>query len=82
MEKPSISKQNQRKLVQRVNINKQSQDNNISELIHVLNRIAESLEERNLREEKLFKLEEKIKKFELKEAQQKFRMNLDENREL
>lgn len=41
-----------------------SESNN---LLLVLNRIANALEERNLYEQRLFKLEEKIKKFELKE---------------
>lgn len=63
-------KQPRQKNVQRINVKAPQQGGNSMDLISVLNRIANALEEKNLREEKLFKLEEKLKKFELMEARE------------
>ena len=62
-------KQSNKKNIQRINVkNTASGQSNNSDLIFVLNRIANALEERNLREAKLNKLEEKIKKLKLLET--------------
>ena len=63
-------KQPRQKNVQRINVKSPQQSGSNMDLLSVLNRIANALEEKNLREEKLFKLEEKIKKFELMEARE------------
>lgn len=70
-EKPTPEiKQPRQKNVQRINVKAPQQGGNSMDLISVLNRIANALEEKNLREEKIFKLEEKLKKFELMEARE------------
>ena len=72
-------KQPRQKNVQRINVKAPQQGGNSMDLISVLNRIANALEEKNLREEKLFKLEEKLKKFELMEARENYKA-LTENK--
>ena len=72
-------KQPRQKNVQRINVKAPQQGGNGMDLISVLNRIANALEEKNLREEKLFKLEEKLKKFELMEARENYK-TLTENK--
>ena len=62
-------KQPNKKNIQRINVkNTASGQSYNNDLIFVLNRIANALEERNLREAKLNKLEEKIKKLKLLET--------------
>jgi len=79
-EKPTPEiKQPRQKNVQRINVKAPQQGGNSMDLISVLNRIANALEEKNLREEKLFKLEEKLKKFELMEARENYKA-LTENK--
>lgn len=73
-------KQPKAKNVQRINIKGGSSQSNNSDLLSVLNRIATALEEKNLREEKLFKLEEKIKKFELMEARENHKALVENNK--
>ena len=72
-------KQPRQKNVQRINVKAPQQGGNSMDLISVLNRIVNALEEKNLREEKLFKLEEKLKKFELMEARENYKA-LTENK--
>lgn len=79
-EKPTPEiKQPRQKNVQRINVKAPQQGGNSMDLISVLNRIANALEEKNLREEKIFKLEEKLKKFELMEARENYKA-LTENK--
>lgn len=62
-------KQPNKKNIQRINVkNAASGQSYNNDLIFVLNRIANALEERNLQEAKLNKLEEKIKKLKLLET--------------
>ncbi|MBR4590957.1 hypothetical protein [uncultured Methanobrevibacter sp.] len=62
-------KQPNKKNIQRINVkNTASGQSYNNDLIFVLNRIANALEERNLQEAKLNKLEEKIKKLKLLET--------------
>lgn len=79
-ERPTEIKQPKAKNVQRINIKGCSSQSNNADLLSVLNRIANALEEKNLREEKLFKLEEKIKKFELMEARENHKALIENNK--
>ena len=69
------------KQVNRINVKDKNTNSNSNELLSVLNRIANALEERNMYENKLFKLDEKIKKLELKEAQQNLKTILEKNKQ-
>ncbi len=80
MDNPKNVVQPKAKNVQRINIKGRPEQQTDNSLLSVLNRIANALEERNLYEKKLFVLEEKLKKFELKEARDNYR-TLVENKQ-
>ena len=71
-------KQPKQKNVQRINVKSPQQSGSNTDLLSVLNRIANALEEKNLREEKIFKLDEKIKKLQFLEERENYK-NLVEN---
>lgn len=66
-------KQPKQKNVQRINVKQPQQGGTNMDLLSVLNRIANALEEKNLREEKIFKLEEKIKKLQFLEERENYK---------
>lgn len=72
-------KQPTQKNIQRINVKAPQQGGNNTDLLSVLNRIANALEEKNLREEKLFKIEEKIKKLQFLQEKENYK-SLVENK--
>jgi len=67
----------QKKNVTRINVKSGNNNAADSSLLFVLNRIANALEERNVYEQKIMKIEEKLKMLELKEAKENYKMLLE-----
>lgn len=67
----------QKKTVNRVNVKSGNNNTADNSLLFVLNRIANALEERNVYEQRILKIEEKLKTLELKEAKENYKTLLE-----